>query len=164
MGMTRNLRDGVLVINDGGGSPETLTIAVDEGDIRIEEVSNAVEVLDRGVLDHVREGDQEPVTVEFSLKFQEFIADTGAASPTPYEALRKIGNASAWASTRGVGEKYCLNLIFTIASPAGAPNEVVTLADFYHTRIAFAEGADYNTLSVSGRAWITTPSVAKSTW
>ena len=57
--LTRNLRDGQLVISDGAGSPTSLTLTLDNGDLEWTEPEEEVEIKDRGVLDHVRPGDQQ---------------------------------------------------------------------------------------------------------
>ena len=154
---TKNLRDGELVISDGGS--ESVTVALDEGDLTISEVQNLINVLDRGALDHRRLGDEVPVAVSFSLKFVEFIGGSGS-NPTPYEALKQIGNAAAWESTED-GDVYAVNLVFTVTDPEGGDDEEITLSDFAHESIEFAEGDEYNTLTVDGSAFVTSPTIEK---
>jgi len=155
--LTRNLRDGELKIKDGGS--EEITVALDEGDLTVGETQNLINVLDRGALDHRRPGDEDPVAVSFTLKFVEYIGGSGQPA-TPYEALKQIGNAAAWQST-SASDVYAVNLEFTIDNPDGGDDEKVTLDDFAYESIEFAEGDEYNTLTVDGTAFVTGPTLEK---
>lgn len=153
----RSLRDGVLKLQDGTGTPNEITVALEDGGISYTETNNVDVIMDRGVLDHVRQGDEAPVEISVSLKFQSFIAD---AAPTVYEALTQTGDASSWASTRSGEDVYTLNWIFEIQDTSNATNETLTFSDVWPESIDFAEGTPFNTLEVSGRALITAPSIA----
>jgi hypothetical protein len=162
--VTKNLRDAVLKIKDGT-TPTALEIEVvlDEGDLSADETLNTMNILDRGSLDHMRPGDEEPVKVTFTTKFVEYRQQAGAPDPTPYEALKKIGGAASWVSTNQCGEVYCVDLEFTIASPtSGEVDEVITFPDFHPNTISFKEGDEYNTLAVDGEAFVTAPTIVKS--
>lgn len=162
--VTKNLRDGELVVKDGTTpTANDITVALDEGDLGIDETLNTVNVLDRGSLDHMRQGDEEPVRVTFTLKFVEYLKQSGDSDPSVYEVLTQQGGAAAWASTNDDGgDVFTLTLEFTIASPtSGDQDETITLTKFHPTSISFKEGDEYNTLGVEGEAFITRPSVAK---
>ena len=47
--VTRGLRDGAIVIKDGTGTPKTVTVQCDEGNLTWTESQNAVEKMCRGV-------------------------------------------------------------------------------------------------------------------
>jgi hypothetical protein len=155
--LTRNLRDGELKIKDGGS--EEITVALDEGDLTISETQNLINVLDRGTLDHRRQGDEAPVAVSVTLKFVEYIGGSGQPA-TPYEALKQIGNASGWVSTSN-SDVYAVDLEFTIDDPDGGDDEKISLNDFAFESIEFAEGDEYNTLTVDGTAFVTGPTLEK---
>ena len=68
--LTRNLRDGELVIKDGSfGTPKSLTVLLDEGDLRWVVRSRTIEVKDRGSISagHTRKGDDESVALSFTV-------------------------------------------------------------------------------------------------
>ena len=48
---------------------------------------------------------------------------------------------------------------FTITDPAGGASEVLTFGNFIPEEITFTEGDPHDSLSVSGRAVITAPTV-----
>lgn len=152
---TRNLRDGVLTVFDKANSVHH-TVTLDEGDLSWTQTNNVIEVLDRGVLDHIRKGDESPMDVSFSMKYQNLQADSAT---TTYEAIKGIGEASAWDSTRGE-DVYCVSLVFQVLNTSDAVEESINFRDFFWTSIEFSEGDEYNTLAVSGRSFRTTPTIA----
>jgi len=154
--VTKNLRDGELVVKDGAGTPASITLALDEGDLRITEYEDTIKVLDRGTLSHERMGDERPVEFSFTAKYVELMKQTGASDPTLYEALRKIGGASGWTSTQtDGGDVYTVTMVFTITSPTGGEeNETITLSLAHAEQIEFSEGDEYNTVSVTGTAFM----------
>lgn len=160
MGKTRNLRDGVITIKDGAGTPNSLTVALDMGDLTFDEKRNYIQVLDRGVLDHVRAGDEEAVTLSFSAKINRFGVASG--SPTIRDALTKQGGAAGWTSVGSTHEPYCSTIVFQINDPAsgGTDHEVLTFAKFFVESIKYSEGDEYNTVEVSGFSFATKPTVA----
>lgn len=152
----RNLRDGSLKIKDGAGTPAQITCSLEEGDLSWTQRKPANIILDRGVLDHSRLAPDEPVEVSFTLKFQSL---SKHATTTEYDALTKTGGAAAWVSDESNSDVYAVILEFTVADPGGG-SEVITFTRFIPEEISFQEGDPYDTLSVTGRAVITAPSVA----
>lgn len=158
---TRNIRDGVLKIKDG--DTEEIEIKLVDSGLTWTEHDNKIYVLDRGVLDHMRQGDEQPVDIALNLKFVELIAHDSQA-PTPYEAVKAVGAAASWVSTNDDGGGvYTTNLEFTISNPdPSAQDELITFAKFTpETPADFGEGDEHNTLVISGKAFITAPSAEK---
>jgi len=158
--VTKNLRDGTLVLSDSGAA-NSITLACEEGDLRFAESNAVINVLDRGDLSHMRQGDEVPVTLSWTLKFIELISsDTGI--PTAYEAIKNIQAASGWTSTNtDGGDVFTLDMVFTISTPtATEKDEIITFANA-HGAMEFAEGDEYNTLAFTGEAFIVAPEVAK---
>ena len=157
MAQTRNLRDGVLTIKDGTGTPNTLTVALDSGDLTWTQRQNRVQVMDRGSLDPPRAGDEAPVSVSFSVKLDRV---SEASSPvTVYDALTRTRSASTW-NTTGVGyEGYMVILAFVIndPEPGGSDDETITFNKFFHEALPVSEGDEFNTLEVSGVDFETSP-------
>lgn len=152
----RNLRDGTLVIKDGAATPASITVTLEEGNLRWTERSPAHIIKDRGVLDHARKAPDEPVDWEFTLMFQSL---SKHATTTEYDALTKTGGAAAWTSDEPTSDVYAVTLEFTIADPASG-SEVITFARAIPEEISFEEGDEFDRLTARGRAVITRPSVA----
>lgn len=152
----RSLKDGTIKIADAGGTggANVVTVDVEEGDLSFTERTPVNIISDRGVLHSARKANEEPVELSFSMRFQSFSTH---ASTTPYDALTKTGGASAWVSDEPNSDVYAVIIEFTIADPAGGASEVLTFARFCPEERPFQEGDPHNTLSVSGRAVITTP-------
>ncbi|MCA9031117.1 MAG: hypothetical protein KDA66_09935, partial [Planctomycetaceae bacterium] len=80
--ISRNLRDGELVIKDGSTTPLVLTVVLDEGDLTWTERQRTIEVKDRGSIlnGHTRKGDEESISISFTAKWTQLLGL--AASPT----------------------------------------------------------------------------------
>jgi hypothetical protein len=113
--------------------------------------------MDRGVLDHARLGNEEPVDLSFSVMFQSLSTH---ASTTLYDGITKSGGASAWVSDEPNSDVYAVIVEFTVTDPAGGASEVLTFARFIPEEISFQEGDPSDTLAVSGRAVITAPAIS----
>mgnify|MGYP001603984751 CR=1 FL=1 len=156
MGQTRNLRDGEITLKDGTGTPLTVVLTLEQGDMSWTDRRNYVKVLDRGVLDHVRAGDQEPVVLSFSVKIDRVSEPTSPV--TLYNALRKMGAAASWLSVGQTHEPYALLVQFRMLDPAGgADHEIITFNKFFPEEVTMDEGEEFNTVSASGFAYITSP-------
>lgn len=156
----RSLKDGTIKVSDtsGTGGSNTITVSVEEGDLSYTETNPANFIMDRGVLDHARKANEEPVDLSFSVRFQSFIAD---ASPTLYEALTQTGDATGWTSAFSSTDYYGVIIDFEITDPSsGSVGETLTFDPFAPEEISFSEGDPHDDLSVSGRALITSPSIA----
>jgi hypothetical protein len=163
--VVKDLRDGTLTIIDGTGTPVQIELVLDEGDLAFEIVPGGKEKkehLDRGILSHVRHGDQKSVPVKFSLKFREFISASGVTPKTVFEAITKTGQCASLTSVNtDNGGVYMLKLQFDIATPTtGEDPERITFNKVYFNKVAFQEG-DPNKLSVEAVDFETSPTIAK---
>jgi len=148
---TITLRDGTLV------TPNTLEITLGEGNIKWSEKVNRIYTKNKGALDEVRNGDEDPIEVsfEFTWKYVTGSSTTGAV-PTPIDALKNIGNASTWLSSDSDGcRPYAVDIIIVhtpVPSTCG-DKETYTLSDFRY------EGMDFDlsaaTISCSGKCNVT---------
>jgi hypothetical protein len=146
-----------LKIKDGTTpTPNEVTIKVGEGNITFTENRTIEYILDRGVIDEVREGDQVPVDVSFEFNW---IYLTGSPSsgalPTIKDALTNVGNASSWVSSDPDNcSPYAVDIEIlyepVCGASAGIENERITISDFRW------ESLDHDlraaTISVTGRA------------
>ena len=163
--LVRNLRDAELVLRDGA-SPTALTLAVllDEGDLSWTEKVNTIEIKDRGKISggHLRRGDDESVSLSFSAKWSQLIGKA-ASSGDPLQLYEFLTFASGAGikSTSADGEQETLTFEFTILDPAGVASEKVTFSKVYRESLSMTEGDDYNLITFSGKAFVTSPSVAR---
>jgi len=156
-----DLKNATIKIYDGTTpTPNQLEIKIGEGSMNYVERRNIEYVLDRGLLDEVREGDQVPVDVNFDFTWVYLKASTGV-TPTVEDAVKKRGEAAAWTST-DVDEcrPYAVKIVVLLTPACGADqNEEIVLTDFRY------EELDHNlsdgTVSVSGKCNITEATVSR---
>lgn len=159
--VVKNMRDGTIKLKDGTATPLVLTVTLDEGNLTYAMNANpSFTVFDRGVISHVRKGDEVPITGSFSVKYVDLIAPDAAANETLYEVITKTDDASDWISTSTGTDVYTLDLEFLINDPGGGTDETVTFPDCAFTDVEFAEGDEFDTLSVSFTSIATRPTVA----
>jgi len=150
---TRNFSDGTLVISDGATpTANSIIVTSADGQLSFEEAVTRRQIFRRDEFVEKRDGRTELVRLSFVLQFKEFVVAAGGGDPTPYEALKGIGEAASWESTDDAGKSDARDLKFTIDDPAGGADEEITFSDFSYERISFAEGEDYDTLTVEGIA------------
>ena len=156
---TRNLRDGNLTIRDGTGTPNTLDIPIDGGDLSFTQAEPSVTIKNRGRLDHRRHGDEMEMEVSFSGTFCQWSYATGESTGvSPVDALRKIGGAASWVSTHDACSPYAVDLVFDITDPSDTTKkETLVFPKFHAETIQFSEADEANTLQVSGRSFATAP-------
>lgn len=154
-GRTRNLTHGQITIK-GGASGQSLVVPIDEGNLRFTVRRTAKVIMNRGVVDSFAEGNEEPMSVSFNFKFEEWRGRTltaFATVPSVPDALRKKGNASSWTSTTQCGP-YCVDLWFDLSNPCAASGvdqtERLVFPDFHCDEAGFEEGDDADRVSVSG--------------
>ena len=163
--LTRNLRDGELVIKDGtSGTPKSLTVLLDEGDLRWVVRSQTIEVKDRGSIaaGHTRKGNDESVSLSFSAKWAQLLGKSanGADPLQLYEMLMFVSGAGI-ASTSAAGEQDTLTFQFTVVDPAGVASERITFAKVYRETLTMSEGDDANLIAFTGRSFATAPVVSR---
>ncbi|MBL4884419.1 MAG: hypothetical protein JKY95_07780 [Planctomycetaceae bacterium] len=163
--LVRNLRDAELVLKDGTAvTPLSLTVLLDEGDLSWTEKVNTIEIKDRGSLSggHLRKGDEESVTLSFSAKWTQLIGKAAnAGDPLQLYEFLTFASGAGITSTSADGEQETLTLEFTVLDPAGVASEIVTFDKVYRESLSMSEGDDYNMITFSGRAFVTSPTVAR---
>lgn len=185
-GNTRNLRHGHLSMEDGAlaagiaDANNTLAVPIDDGNLSFDESTPAVVVKNRGTLDHFSKAEEMPVTLSFTAKFSEWgskgtqavVADSGDIGSLPdggpvvgFSVRDFLQNGGGLlTSTNGRNDNFTLTLVFLIDNPmsSGDAAETLTFTKFKCTGIKFGEGADANTMSISGTALLTTPASTRS--
>ena len=166
---TRNLTHATLTIRDGAGSPHTLVVPIEEGDLQWTQNPNpSVMVMNRGNMSHRTQQPQVPVRGRFTIKFVEYRGKSlSGASPSPLDAMLKQNNASSWTSTETCGP-YCFDLIWDLvnpcagASPAVDQAEQLVFADCCLLPHTIREAVDYDRIEVEFEAKITQPTSTRS--
>lgn len=164
MAVTKNLRDGTIKIRDGTTPANEVEIAIDEGDLSFTVHDNVINVLDRGDLSHMRKGDEAPVDLNFSIKFVEFLQSNGNPE-TLWEAIRNVGACAGWATTNDDGgDVFTIDIELSIASPTSGESTESIVFSKVRGEFEFSEGDEYNTLSFTGTAFVTVPTISKAPW
>lgn len=161
--ITRNLRDGELVIKDSGLAG-SLTVLLDEGDLTWTQRQNTIEVKDRGSIaaGHTRRGDEESVTISFTAKWTQLLGSAiDAADPLQLYEMLMFHDDADLGSTSAPGEQKTLTFEFSILDPAGVASEKVTFEKVYRESLTMSEGDDTNLIAFSGRAFQTAPTVSR---
>lgn len=141
--------------------PQRLEIKVGEGDVSWTESKEFIYDYDRDVLDGVRQGQDQPVSLDMSFTFEYVAAETDNP-PTPVEALKQIGEASEWVnSASDPCEPYAVDVIVIHCVPCGSDEDSEYLfADFRW------ESLDYSIadalISVAGQCNTTDVDVTRS--
>ena len=91
----------------------------------------------RGILDTVREGDEEPIDVNFQFVWEFITADSGDP-PSIEDALKRIGQAAAWVSSNADSlAPYSVDIeIVYIPVCHSVKEEIIILEWFNYTELA----------------------------
>ena len=160
---TFNLKNATLSIVDGSGTPKVCHIKFGDGTLTFEEQKTREYLMDRGVVDEVRDGDDVPMNVSFDGRWQYISSASGATAPTPVEALKKTGPAASWVSTDADDcQPYCVDLILEYDPGACGtePVETITLPKFRYESLNF--DAKNATIAVRGRCNATEAEIARA--
>jgi hypothetical protein len=156
---SRNMRDGTIIIRDGSPTPKTLTLTLDEGNMKFTVKTPSFVVMNRGKIDSRKTGDETPTEVSFGAKVQQWSYDYINTGLSLYDALRGIGGADAagWISTDECGP-FSVDIEFRMANPCNPSQyESLLFKKFHAESVSFSENAEANTLEVSGNALVGEP-------
>jgi len=111
-----------------------LEIKVGEGNLNYTENTPREYLKNRGLLDTVRNADEEPMDASFDFTWEFLSAIGGSANPTIKEALKQTGEASTWISTSDdLCEPYCVDIeVHYDPACGGANSELIELKEFRH--------------------------------
>lgn len=130
--------------------PHSLKIRIGDGNISWTEKRPIVYVKDRGKLDTVRLGDQEPVEVKFDATWIFLTASNTDTAPTIEDVLKKQGLASTWVSSSADPcEPYATNVVVVYTPPCTVTPETYTLHDFRYEDLGQDLKAGH--LSITGK-------------
>ncbi len=124
---------GASVVNDAVITwlPHRLQIRIGEGNVQWTEKRPITYTKDRGRLDTVKEGDEEPMEVKLDFTWVFLKASTGQ-TPTIEDVLKNRGEASDWVtSAADTCEPFAVNIVIEYTPPCSTEDmEVYTLQDF----------------------------------
>lgn len=155
--VTRNLRDGVIRVMDGSGTPKTLKIKISDGDFSYKVNKPTSIIMNRGIIDSRKKGDEKATDISFTVKFEQWSFDNADAGISIYDALNGVGGATSWVSTDGCGP-FSVDLMFEMINPCDpTKSEQLIFRKFHADSVDFKEGNETNTLTVSGNALVGEP-------
>ncbi len=100
--------------------PQQIEIKIGDGDFKYTEADQFKYDLDRGLLDTVRTGDDQPMEITMNFTF-EHVKSSSGEPVTPIEALKGAGAAAGWfSSSADQCEPYAVDVLVVNAPPCGA--------------------------------------------
>lgn len=156
-----DMKEVTIKLLDGSGTPNELEIECGEGNFTWTEKIEREYRLNRGILDEVRDGDQQPVEISFDVKYEYIKGTTGTtAVPTVEDFLKQINAAAAYVSADAdLCAPYAVDLTL-LNTPGCGENETLTFADFRYETLEHDVRA--GTISCSGRANIQYPTSVRA--
>jgi hypothetical protein len=142
--------------------PARIEIRIGEGNLTWTEAKEYEYVLDRGDLDTVREGDQQPVEVTIDLMYEFYTNGSGGTwLPSPIDFLKRQGEASLLSSSSDDPcEPFAIDIEVVYDPPCGSEdNENYIFPDFRYESLEF--DVREATISVSGRCNAVEPTVTR---
>src|SRR5690606_34113441 len=140
--------------------PHRLEVVIGEGNITWSEFKAREYKLNRGKLNTVRNGDEQPVDVRMDFEWEFLKASTGE-TPTIEDALKKRGEAAAWVSSAtDPCEPYAVDILIVYAPECeNVDSEEILLADFRYEQLD--HDGDAGTISCTGKCNILEPTVTR---
>jgi hypothetical protein len=144
-----DLKNCTVKFKDGSSSANIIEIKMDEGNIKWTETRNIIVKRDRGEIDYLHEGDEEPCKVTLEGRFASITSSSGD-DVTPLEFLTKTGAASAYKSTADACAADAIDIIVEVEQPCGTivEDEIITFSEFTYQTL----GGDFKAgqLSIDG--------------
>lgn len=147
----------------GGGEGEEIEVKLGEGNFSYDEKRNMQYIRDRGVLDTVREGDEEPVDVRMDAQWEEITGATEATEPSVEDAMKQRGVAEEWTSTSDDPcEPYCVDLELTNTPDCEGVEPEVVLIQYFRWE-SINHDMKGGTLAFTGKANVKEANVTRTT-
>ncbi len=145
-----NIKDTTVRVR-GGTAGQYIDVKIGEGNITYDEKRNIEYIRDRGTIDTVREGDDEPMDVRLDATWEHITGGTGDTVPTVEDAMKQRGDAADWdSSAADECEPYAVDIVILHVPPCGGDEgETILLPDFRWESISHDLKA--GTLSFSGK-------------
>lgn len=142
--------------------PNQIEVTIGEGNASWDEKRSFKYYRDRGVLDTVKQEQDEPLEVSIDATW-EFLRGDTSDPPTIEEALKQVGNASSWTSSSSDScEPYAVDIEIEYVPPcSGEKSELIILEDFRWESIA--HDLKQGTLACKGKCNVTQATVTRVT-
>lgn len=148
-----DLKNCTFKLQDGDTPPNYIEVKIGQGNLTYSEKVDRQYVPDRGLLDQVRNGDEQPMDVNFDFTWEYLTgSSTSGSLPTVEDALKNKGNAADWVSTDSDScAPFALDIIVENLPPCTAEGdmETITLPDFRYETVAHDFRA--GTVAVTGK-------------
>ena len=140
---------------------QRIEIKIGEGNVTWTEAKEYEYLLDRGDLDTVKEGDEQPLDVSLDFVYEYITTGTGE-DITPVDALKQGGEASEWVSSSSdLCEPFAVDIVVLHCVPCGTDeDEQVTFSDFRYESLEF--DLSEATIAVSGRCNVSEATAQRS--
>ena len=139
---------------------QELIIKIGDGDATYTENDEYIYDLDRGELDTVRRGDDQPMEVALNFVYEHITTGTGETI-APMDAIKRRGSASEWVSSADDKcEPYAIDIEITHIPPCGTSETEVTLFPDFRSEQREVSFADAN-VAVTGRCNAVEPIVSR---
>lgn len=124
-----NIKFTTIELRDGNNN--FIAIKIGPGNLTYAEKRKRDYIMDRGLLDTVRDGDDEPMDVRLEFEWIHLTAASGDTAPTIEDALKQRGPASTWvSSSSNVCEPYALDIVLKDLPCSADTPETIILPDF----------------------------------
>jgi hypothetical protein len=142
-------------------APQQIDIKIGEGNLTYTEAKEYEYLLDRGVLDTVKEGDEQPLEVSLEFVYEHITTGTSEAI-TPVDALKNKAGAAEWVTAGSdVCEPYCVDMEIEHDPPCGSTQEELTvLPEFRYDSLEF--NLQDATIAVAGKCNATEATITRS--
>lgn len=140
--------------------PHDLNVKLGDGNFTFTEKKPREYKKNRGKLDSVRNGDEDPLEVKLDFAWI-FISSSSGEPVTVEEALKKIGGASNWV-TAGVDpcEPYCVTMRINYIPPCtNVKSEIIDLAEFRYEELQ--HDTKTGMIACTGKCNLTSPTVTR---
>lgn len=156
----KDLKRMLVKIEDGDSN--SVTVKIGDGNITWSEKKNREYMKDRGNLDRVRDGDEEPMEVSLEARYEYYKSNSGdGESISPVEAIKQQHAASAWVSVAAnTCDPYAVDLVIEDDLSCGTTlDEKYVFPEFRYESIDFDPKA--GTISFSGKCNAVEPIVTR---
>lgn len=126
-----------------------LNVKVGDGNVSWDETTNFEYEMDRGQIDSVVEGDDEPLAITLDMVYEFVTAVTGSGVPTPEDVIKQRGEAANWITTGADScELYAVDMEIDHKPPCNLEHEITTFLELRWDSV----GHDLGQASLSLRA------------
>jgi hypothetical protein len=141
--------------------PHQMEITIGEGNFSWTEKHAREYKLNRGRLDKVRDGNQDPLEIKTEFTWEHYKSST-PGEPTPVDILDKTGEASGWVTSGSDPcEPYCVDLILVYTPLCDSEDiETLTFPEFRHEQRDF--DLTKGTASLSGKCNVIKPTAVRT--